>query len=274
MNMMNILFLGDSHGKWQSFENKIITHNLQDVNIIHLGDGAFGFCKYRKEDQYIVERLNNFCASRNIILYNVQGNHDHPFWFKSESALIKYFKNEDSKVSSLMKNDFYYKSLYLDPTDFAKFIKNLSNVKFLINYDIINIDGLNILPVGGATSIDRLYQQTQSNYFTDEKVVYSNKIKKLSNVDIVVSHTCPDFVSPRTFAPLVYQYAKQDKNLIYELTQERKLMTKIYKDLIKKNNIRCWFFGHYHHHIEEKFDNCTFRCFAPLELFEMNFDLF
>ena len=262
--------MGDSHGKWQSFENLIITQNIHGAYIFHVGDGIFGLTN-RRSDKEILNRLNNFLISKNIILYNIRGNHVNPYWFKSEESLIKYLEQENKNVKSWKKEDYYYKHYYLNPIDFTNYIKNLSNVKFIEDYQIVNINGLNILSIGGAISVDRKIQLHDGSYFPIEKVSYNSKIHTIKNVDIVVTHTIPDFVEPKTFTELVYRYSAYDTNLIYELTQERKLMTKIHNELIKKNtNISHWFYGHYHHFIQNDYDDINFICLGILELFEFD----
>lgn len=263
---MKLYFLGDSHGEWIQFEKNIIFRDIHDAYIYHLGDGAFGLNNNRKNDKDILDRLNNFLISKNIILLNLRGNHDNPHWFKSESALLKQLKSKDKYIKSWMKENYYYVHYYINPIEFSHYIKNLSNIKFVKDYDIINLNGLNILNIGGAISIDRKQHTQDGSYFSNEKITFSNKVYSIKNVDIIVSHSTPIFIKPKEFHGLVYKYSKHDVNLIYELTQERKLLAKIYNELIKKNNIIYFAFGHFHQPTEETYNKCVFRCFSPLEL--------
>jgi len=268
--MNKLYFIGDTHGKWKDFENTIIVRGIRDAYIWHVGDGIFGLTN-RRSDKEILNMLNNFLLSRNIILYNTRGNHDNPYWFKSEDALIKQFEKEDKSIKSWNKEDYYYKHYYLNPIDFTNYIKNLSNIKFVKDYEIVNLNGLNILSIGGAISVDRKIQLHDGSYFPIEKVSYNSKIHDIKNIDIVVTHTVPLFAEPKTFAKIVYEYAVYDNNLIYELTQERKLLTKIHDELIKKNsNINYWFYGHYHHFIQNNYGDINFICLGILELFEID----
>jgi UDP-2,3-diacylglucosamine pyrophosphatase LpxH len=260
--------MGDSHGKWKSFEELIISQNIRDASIWHLGDGVFGLGD-RKTDMIIMTRLNDFLLSKNITLFNTRGNHENPYWFKSESTLLKYLEQEDKKVPTWKKEDYYYRYYYINPNEYCQFIKNLSNIKFVKDYDVVTINDLNILSIGGAISIDRKQQNSiNGQYFTNEKLSFSNQVYNLKNIDIVASHTTPDFAGPHKFAEIIYHYESHDTNLVYELTQERKLMTKIYQELIKNNNIKLWVYGHYHHHIQDKYDNIDFICLGILELAE------
>ena len=267
--MRRLFFMGDSHGKWKDFESLIITQNISDAIIWNLGDGIFGLGD-RKTDMIIMTRLNDFLVSKNITLYNTRGNHDNPYWFKSESALLKHLRMVDKQVKPWQKEDYYYRHYYVNPVEYSQFIKNISNIKFVKDYDVVNINGLNIVSIGGAISIDRKYQTQNGQYYPIEKVAFNNKIYNLKDIDIVASHTIPQFAEPTKFAPLVYEYSKFDNNLVFELTEERKLMTKIYNEVSKKNpELSYWFYGHYHHFIENKYDEINFICLGILHLMEL-----
>lgn len=265
--MNRLFFMGDSHGKWKGFEDLIISQNIRDAYVWNLGDGIFGLGD-RKTDMIIMTRLNDFLVSRNIILYNTRGNHDNPYWFKSEESLRKHLQDIDKKIPSWKKQDYYYRHYYVNPNEFSSFVKNLSNIKFVKDYDIITLNELNILSVGGAISIDRKIQLKEGNYFPIEKVSFHSKIHHIKNIDVVASHTTPQFAGPHKFHDLVYEYSKYDTNLVWELTEERKLMTKIYETVSKNNNIKLWVYGHYHHHIQNKYNNTDFICLGILELAE------
>ena len=267
--MNKLYFMGDSHGKWQSFEDLIITQNIRDAYIWHVGDGVFGLGE-RKTDMIIMTKLNDFLISKKINLLNTRGNHENPYWFKSKTSLLKYLKLEDKQVPNWKKEDYYYKYYYVDPIEFSQFIKNLSNIKFVQDYDVIKLNNLNILSIGGAISIDRKYQNIYNSYFPNEKISYNDKIKTMENIDIIVSHNIPDFVEPIGFNSLVHKFAENDKNLLHDLSEERKLMTKIYNEIIKKNtDISFWIHGHYHKHLVKNINNINFCCLGLLELCEI-----
>jgi hypothetical protein len=266
---MKLYFIGDPHGKWLQLENDIVFRDIKDAYIWSVGDGAFGLHNNRRSDKDILDRLNNFLSSRNIILYNTRGNHDNPYWFKSESALLKQLKSEDKNIKSWMKENYYYVHYYINPIEFSHYIKNLSNIKFVKDYDIVNLNGLNILNIGGAISIDRKQHLQDGSYFPNEKITFSNKVYSIKNVDVVVSHSAPIFLEPTKFHDLVYEFQKHDVNLTYELTQERKLLEKIYNELIKKNHISYWVYGHYHSSSLQDYNGTNFCCLSVLELLEL-----
>jgi hypothetical protein len=269
---MKLYFLGDPHGKWIQFENDITIRDIHDAYIWSVGDGAFGLTSNRKNEKDILERLNNFLLSRNITLYNTRGNHDNPHWFKTEPMLLNHFKSEDKIVKPWMKENYYYTYYYINPFDFSHYIKNLSNIKFVKDYEIINLNNLNILNIGGGISIDRKQHLTDGSYFTNEKIIFNNKVTKIKNIDIVVSHSAPSFTEPKGVSDLVRNYAKYDINLLYEISQERKLLSKIYNQLKQKNQISFWIFGHFHRSKIEVCNETNFCCLSVLEQLEI-FDI-
>jgi hypothetical protein len=266
---MKLYFLGDPHGRWLQLENDIRIQNIRDAYIWSVGDGAFGLSDNRKINKNILDRLNSFLLARNIILLNTRGNHDNPYWFKSESTLLKQLKSEDKKVKSWRKEDYYYIHDYINPIEFSHYIKNLSNIKFIKDYDIINLNGLNILNIGGAISIDRKQHIQDGSYFPNEKITFSSKVYSVKDIDIVISHSTPIFIEPTKFHDLVYEYQKHDINLTYELTQERKLLAKIFNELKKKNHISYWIYGHFHRSSLQEYNGTNFCCLNVLEQLEL-----
>ena len=266
---MNLYFLGDAHGKWKSFEDTITRGGIHDAAIWNLGDGTFGFNK-RLEDFFIMDRLNKFCQNHNIILYNTRGNHDDPYWFKSEASMIKRLTADDNHIGDWTKNDIEYQKTYMTPEDFVSFIKNLSNVKFVKDYDTVTINDKRILSIGGAISIDRISKRRENLYFPNEQVTYNNKIRDLRNIDIIAAHIAPVFVEPFELADIVKNWAYYDKNLIQELKKERDLITKIYNDISKKNKVKYYFYGHYHRPYNNIQNDTTFICLPPIILYKLD----
>ena len=260
--------MGDSHGKWKSFEDIITRQNITDAVIYHLGDGAFGFNK-RMEDIYILTKLNDFCVNHNIILYNIHGNHDDPYFFKDEKDLVNRLKSDDAHVGDWTKNDIIYQKTYSNPEEFASIIKNLSNIKFVKDYEITNVNGLNILGIGGAISIDRISKRKKLLYFPEEEVTYNVKVKKLKNIDIVASHSSPIFCEPFEISDIVHDWAYYDRTLLAEIDKERKLLAKIYDELSVNNKIVYYFYGHFHQNYKTVKNDTTFICLPPIILIKI-----
>ena len=239
----NIYFIGDIHGEFQAIK----IPNLSDAIVIVCGDCGFGFHK----NQYytdIFPKLNKHCIKHNIKVYMFRGNHDDPSYFDGEK--IKY-----------------------------------SNIIAIPDYSVIVTPNHNILCVGGAISVDRTWrlgcltwninsysffhncskaeaeQQVIKGYWEDEPPVYKeeklDKILEQYNIDIIATHTAPNYAFPRNdiyAKPGLERWLQKDENLSEDLDYERGVMDKIYKKVQPKY----WFYGHFHDHWVENYNNTRF----------------
>lgn len=216
-----ILVLGDIHGNYSYLKSEIEGKNLRGYNIIQVGD--FGVGKLPSHDQGILERLDLFLNEWDVNLYVVRGNHDDPKYFQGGHIF--------------------------------------NNLKLLPDYTTLKIEDYNFLFVGGATSIDRKNSlrkmQVSAGYgldqplywFGEEFILDEDKIKKVENIDIVITHTAPEWCIPDNrfgFSDLVMEFAQDDPSLIEDLKRERALLSKMFDILNSKNNIKKHFYGHFH----------------------------
>ena len=215
--------LGDIHGNFANVKYQIKTKQLSDCGIIQVGDFGIGYT-HRENDEKILADLNSFLKERNIIMYAIRGNHDDPFYFTGYHVY--------------------------------------DNLKLLPDYTQLEIDGHNILFIGGAVSIDRKinlnrmmeaskYGSTRKSYWYDEVFVLDEKkLKNIKNVDMVITHTAPEWCSPDNrngFGDFVLSYAHRDDKLLEDLTNERVLVTKMFNILKDNGNkIQKHYYGHYH----------------------------
>lgn len=236
-----IVFTGDWHGEYDKAYRKMKEYDLRDCTIIQVGDFGIGFM-LPKKDMRKLEVLNKQLANRNIMLYAFRGNHDDPSYF-------------DGSV-------------------------NLSNIRLLADYSVIEVDGKNILCVGGAISIDRnpnpdvsdyrgvrwKGRKEGTNYWTDEAFVY--KDVDLTGIDIVATHSAPDFCPPYTKYGMA-KWIKHDPDLVDLCDKERGGLAKLYERLIVANNISHWFYGHFHASHTEDVDGTKFVLLNILEFYEL-----
>lgn len=241
----NIYFCGDIHGDFKVLKSN---KEIKDAILIVCGDVGLGFSKdqyYR----YIFPELDMYCHKHNIHIYFVRGNHDDPSYFDGEKI-------------------------------------NYNNIKAIPDYSVITTPNHNILCIGGAISIDRSWrkakhcwnigsysyfyncsqevaqEECQKIYWSDEVVVYDeeklNDILNKYKIDIVATHTAPSFVFPHTDLnsnPDLCRFVKKDINLIDDIKSERETMNKIYEK-VKPTN---WFYGHFHDHCVENYENTKFH---------------
>lgn len=217
-----ILTLGDIHGNFNFLKHQIHSKKITDCTIIQVGDFGIGFT-YKENDEQTLNNLNDFLKDVNVTLLAIRGNHDNPDFFNGDYIL--------------------------------------SNLKLLEDYSTINIDNHNFLFIGGAISVDRTQRIKENNsnirygsrkrcYWENEGIVYRPEItKNLRDIDIVVTHTAPDWCDPNNklgFGSFVEDWAKYDRSLIDDLLFERNQMRNMFLDLYENNKIKKHFYGHFH----------------------------
>ena len=183
---------------------------------------------------------------RNVFLYVVRGNHDNPMFF--------------------------------DGTH------NFSNLIFMEDYDVIQVDDLRILGVGGAISVDRKPnryvldmngrshkgRRENIDWWPSEVFKYDEKkASSLVGIDVVATHTAPLLVPPLTLGgETVQKFMLCDSALKVELTKERELMGELFTKLQEKNNIQAWYYGHFHDSNSLDIDGTKFQMLDINELLE------
>lgn len=226
-----IVVSGDWHGDFKNAIKEIKRLDLRDCTLIQVGDFGMGF-ERKQKDLAALKFLNITLKVRGIQLYAIRGNHDNPIWF-------------DGSVHT-------------------------SNIKLLADYTVLKIENVNILFVGGAISIDRKENLDQLdfrgrqwmgrkegvNYWLDELFVLKPELlKDLKDIDMVVTHSSPDFCEPRTKHGLS-GWAKYDPSLMELCAKERNDHSKMY-DILKANGckIKHWIYGHFHYYKQEMFED-------------------
>jgi predicted phosphodiesterase len=221
-----ILYLGDIHGAFKKIKKKIqrlqLGNNEDITYIVQVGDFGIGF--HPKSDLQQLQNLNNFFASRNIIMIAIRGNHDDPSFFQG--------------------NHIY------------------SNLQLVPDYTVMELHDIKHLFVGGAVSIDRTWRLTndqsaasygssQRSYWFDELFILDEeKLKDITGVEVVVTHTAPEWCYPDNrggYGKFVEEWIPYDSNLTADLDAERIAMSKMF-DILKQNGnwISSHFYGHFH----------------------------
>lgn len=216
---LDTYFLGDIHGNFSVIESLCKYNKLRNSNIIQVGDFGIGF-KSVFSDRHDLGVLNRVLQDSNVYLYVVRGNHDNPNWFTADHPI-----NTTEKFS---------------------------NITFVCDYSILHLGKHNILCVGGAVSIDRIYRNVNNlGHWEDERFSTPKPwlIPSAEDCDIsvVVTHNAPAYCTPTNFNNLVYQYAANDVDLLTDLTEERSRITRLFELLLEKGHqIQHHFYGHFH----------------------------
>lgn len=246
-----MILLGDIHGNFNYLKHEITSKNIENCEIFCVGDFGVGFSKV-KGDKLELDLLNDrVLKDRNIILNTIRGNHDAPHYFDIEWQNL---------------NDFKF-----------------TNINLLPDYSTRVVDDKKILLVGGAHSIDRMDRihedSIQSSYGSSKRTWWKDEIFNLDvplletfrDIDIVITHTAPVMVFPDNrfgLGPVVESYAKYDPNLITDLINERNNVSKMLEILMKNNDIKRWYYGHFHDSKTEYYENVKFKLLNINELYE------
>lgn len=229
-----LLICGDVHDKIDIIPNFLRDNELESCAIFQVGDYGIGFDQHHKEIKKL-EYTNNRLKNTNSDLFIIRGNHDKPS---------------------------YYDGTYM-----------LSNLYLLKDYSIVNINGWNVLGIGGATSVDRIerkgYWDNKTNdYWKDEIINYDeNILNNIKDIDIVCTHSAPSFCQPYTKGNidslLIY-----DNELKNDLEIERQTLTNIYNKLSLHNKISHWYYGHFHFNDISIYNNTKFEALGINKIVE------
>lgn len=235
--MMRTLFLGDIHKNFNLISQYVKLYDIRDASIIQVGDLGVGYNLFTTEKKWL-EDVNNVLVDRDVTLYAIRGNHDYK----------PYFDN--------------------DPFE-------LSNIKLIPDYTILNIGDNNILCIGGAVSVDRKLLKSGISWWEDEVFILDKeKIDNIRGVNIIVTHTAPEYCPPDNrfgFGPFVDEMIKDtgDDKLKSDLMIERKTVTDAFEFIKTNNSIEYHLYGHFHRSQTLNLNGIQHRMLGIGELYEL-----
>lgn len=220
-----MLTVGDVHGNLNYLEGLAKTRPEQ--NIFQVGDLGLGFI-LPSLDKKNLERFNDLLEETDKYFYAIRGNHDDPeFWS-------------------------------------GKYTDRWSRIMLIPDFSVVEIEGRNVLCIGGAISLDRQIRKHGMDYWEDEKFVMDRKrLEKCLELEIhiVVTHTAPNFAFPLGFGFHALNYAKEDKKLLEDIRVERNQLAEVWDEIKKKSYIPThWMYGHFHQDHEEFLESTKFIC--------------
>jgi UDP-2,3-diacylglucosamine pyrophosphatase LpxH len=230
-----LIFIGDVHGELGELTNKLGKYNINNSTFIQVGDFGVGFKNKENETTELIE-LNDCLKTNGNLMYVIRGNHDNPAYFDG---------------------NFSY-----------------SNLIFLKDYSLLEIDGRKILLVGGAISIDRSIRKLNVNYWDKEAFIFRElKLKSalsgIDKLDIVVTHSCPGEFEPVELNSLVMSYGMRDNGLITELKKERGALSMLMYTLIGlKLKPAHWYYGHFHYSFNNNYKGLKYHLLNCSEFYE------
>jgi hypothetical protein len=192
-----ILLLGDTHGRWDHM-NQII-NKQKPTMILQVGDFGFWPNYHNFDNNYIKGEIKN----HDIPIYWCDGNHeDH----------ISIRKAIGDKG-------------YLEVSPYVYYMKR-GTIQELP-------DGRKILWLGGAWSVDWQHRMDGKDWFREEELLTERDISRVfdmkqGEIDIVISHTCPN--------EFIMGYGDE------HFDPSRKVLSFVLNHIRPKR----WYFGHWH----------------------------
>ena len=226
MKKNNIYFCGDIHGELRKLVWSLVErYKLKNISVVVCGDFGVGFGKPNSMN-VLYSSVSDRLEKNNITIYTIRGNHDDPSWFDG-------------------KHDY-------------------TRLKFIVDNNPIDIEGWNIYPIGGATSIDRDYRLDLERTI-DTKVFWEGEIitkvdKYPGKADIIVSHT-----APISFEPVVLREGNVSEEIYNQIVDERTYLDNI----IGNMRISYWFYGHFHNNYSGNIGDMIYHGLGIDELFEL-----
>jgi len=236
-NFKNVLFLGDIHGNFFHISWMLNRYRLEDTLIVQVGDFGVGFD--RKKEEWELKGVNNSLERTGCKVIAMRGNHDDPSMF-----------NNNFNKNILMVRDF-------------------TIVELVLNGMVVNV-----LFIGGAISIDRKDRKPMGSWWEDEVInvqLSPEVLDDVTGVNVLVTHTAPDFVEPYFFGPLVTKYASKDPTLLEELKQERRSLSYMVNYILERNpDLLQAYYGHFHHSAVTYYNGVQFNMLGIEEMKEFN----
>lgn len=233
---MKITFVGDTHGIF----NAITQVNIKNQSDCVIQCGDFGIWP----GLYHKVKIN----PNNIPIYFCRGNHEN------HDVLDTYpeFEISNLKNGPRIIHPYLVEKRNYNKTNLKKLLKiqfpKADNIFFCNNGSILDLNGISILFIGGALSIDQHLRLIGKSWWPQE-ILRNNEIEYIlniqKNIDIIVSHTCPKFLMPF----LNFENSEKYKDPVSLFLNE------VY-DIFKPE---MWFCGHFHIGKTIKYHNTIFN---------------
>ena len=231
---MDMIYItGDTHRDFSRLNN--IPYKNGDMLIV-LGDAGINFL-LNDDDRKVKEVLN----SLGIKLFCIRGNHEE----------------RPENISSYMEVEMFDGKVFME--------SEYPNLIFAKDGETYNINGIKVLVIGGAYSVDKEWR-IRNNYgwFKDEQLSQEEMEQILNKVkgekyDVVMTHTCPYKYEPREMFLSGIDESRVDKSMEHFLDKV--------EESIEYDK---WYCGHYH--TEKQIDKLEFM-FESVKEFKFDKDM-
>lgn len=210
-----IYYTGDTHGEVEklfTFSERF--HLTPEDTIVILGDAGWNY--YTDKRDFLAK---SFLKRLGVTIFSIHGNHEA----------------RPGKLS------FYHETEWRGGTVYVE--DEFPNILFARDGEVYDLDGHTAIAIGGAYSVDKYYRLSHwLKWFPDEqpddeiKARVEAKLNALDwNIDLVLSHTCP-----QKFVPVEAFLSCVDQSTVDRSTEE-------WLDTIEDRlNYQHWLCGHWH----------------------------
>jgi len=148
------------------------------------------------------------------------------------------------------------------------------NTCLMADVDSLELEGQNIIFVGGAISVDRSHEGRINGYsWWKEEPVHDSSASRVYQIveefgpaDLLITHAGPITTLPvlDEFDPNIYHYTQDDPFLLHDINIERTRLS----DCVQYSRAPMVVYGHYHIPLSYENTGVKYRCVAELELWE------
>lgn len=198
---MRVMLVGDTHGNAGFWKTVFLFAQNENADlIIQLGD--FGVWPGLKGHEYL-DRIQAWSEESGIPVWVVPGNHDD--WDQIEALKDEWIR---------------------------------PNIRILGKVNSFYLEGINVLTVGGAVSIDRMYRKEGLSWWPQETLTNADvdAAVEVGKVDIVLSHDTTNAM------PVWDGFVKDDP-----ASNQNRTGMGVIEDSARPD---LWFHGHYHRFIQ------------------------
>ena len=209
-----IIAIGDVHGEFKGMQNgmtAIMESAGEPVNFVQVGDFGLGFERPKKDHDRLTT-INHFLKEKDSNLWVIRGNHDNPGFWQWGCGY------------------------------------EFSNIHFVPDDSVVELDGKSCYFAGGAISVDRCKRTQGIDYWKGEQYNVDNiQFPIPYPVDILFTHDVYHPVSPFNVSSDILNYwCEKDEELMGDTVYSQIVFKNLYDSIYKINPIFSWDHGHYH----------------------------
>jgi predicted phosphodiesterase len=209
-----IIAIGDVHGEFKEMQSKmveIMESAGEPVNFVQVGDFGLGFERPKKDHDRLTT-INHFLKEKDSNLWVIRGNHDNPGFWQWGCGY------------------------------------EFSNIHFVPDDSVVELDGKSCYFAGGAVSVDRCKRTQGIDYWKGEQYNVDNiQFPIPYPVDILFTHDVYHPVSPfGTTSDTLKYWCEKDEELMGDIVYSQIVFKNLYDSIYKINPNFSWYHGHYH----------------------------